>query len=143
MNWRQKGSICFLGMIWMLVLGMCFERIGTDSLLSYDFSRFVQEDAAQEMVLGNVEGSPLCEQTYLKDTFGTQEMAAVIRHAARKGADRSYNRTGDGCLWGPVQVWAGFPDKGYQALCAGWSVPGIQIHIIIVSYIHQKDGKKA
>ncbi len=41
MNWRQKGSICFLGMIWMLVLG-----------------------------------NPLCEQTYLKDIFGTQEMAA-------------------------------------------------------------------
>lgn len=142
MNRRQKGSICFLAIIGMLVLGMCFERIGADSFLAYDTSRPLQQDVVRETFLDSVGGIPLCGQTYLKDTYGTQEVAAVIRHAARRWMDRSH-RTGNGSLWQPAWVLARFPDRERQALCADGSVPGLSRHIIIVSYIHQKDGKKA
>lgn len=142
MNRRQKGSICLLGMIMMLVLGMCFERIGADSLLAYDVSRFTQEDAAPGAVLGNVESIPLCGQTYLKNAFGTQEVAAMIRHAARKWIDYSH-RMGDSCLWQPGWILSGLSDGGCRVLCGDGSDPVVYRHIMIISYIHKKDGKKA
>lgn len=132
--WKQKKSICFLFMICILFLGMCFENVQTDS-------SFLCENTAHTVsTLRSTESPTLTDHVYRQETFSEQAYAVNLRQAVR----RTFTRTNKGAALNLI-----FVDILPQISPTIYTSSDCELihesfsNTVIVNYIHHKDGKKA
>lgn len=131
---RQKKSICFLLMICMLFLGMCFENIQTDSSFSCENTTYTVS------TISSGERTTLTKQVYYEENLAKEESITDTQQAAR----RIFNRISRG-----ISLNLAFVDILPQNSPIIYTSSDCELakesssNAIIVNYIHHKDGKKA
>ena len=131
---KQKKSICFLFMICLLFLGMCFENVQTDSSFLYENTTHTAS------TLRSVEKPTLTDQVYRQETLSEQAYAINLRQAVR----RPFTRTNRGAALNLI-----FVDILPQISPIIYTSSDCELanesfsNTVIVNYIHHKDGKKA
>lgn len=131
---KQHKSICFLLMISMLFLGMCFEDIEADSCFAYQLS--VQTNST----LRSMQNTSLSHQSFTEETTIGQPVSAIIRQAAKRSCSRT-GRNSELDLLSAEILWHNFPTFfTLSSRESGYEIPS---NTVIVDYIHHKDGKKS
>lgn len=131
---RQKKSICFLLMICMLFLGMCFESIQTDSSFSCENTVYTVS------TIRSAERTTLTKQVYYEETIAKEESITDPQQAVQ----RLFNRTSRGIALNSafVDILPQISPIFYTSLDCELAQESSS-NTIIVNYIHHKDGKKA
>lgn len=131
---RQKKSICFLLMICMLFLGMCFESIQTDSSFSCENTTYTVS------TIRSAERTTLTKQVYYDETLAKEESITDSQQAVR----RLFTRTSRGIALNLafVDILPQISPIFYTSLDCELAQESSS-NTIIVNYIHHKDGKKA
>ena len=131
---RQKKSICFLLMICMLFLGMCFENIHADSSFSCENTTYTIS------TIRSAEETTLTKQVYYEETLAKEESIMDPQQAVR----RIFSRISRGISLNLafVDILPQISPIFYTSLDCELAQESSS-NTIIVNYIHHKDGKKA
>lgn len=131
---KQKKSICFLLMICMLFLGMCFENIQTDSFFSYETTTH------SASTLRSGERTTLTSQVYQEETLARQDGITSFSQDVRRCFSRTTRGTALNLLFvdilpliSPIILISSDCELAQES----------SSRTVIVNYIHHKDGKKA
>ena len=130
---KQHKSICFILILSMLFLGMCFENIEADSSLAY------QLVSQADSTLRSSQNTSLFRQIYMEESIGRP-----VGNSIQLNARRNNSRTGRGTdvsLLSADILLQTFPHTSIVLS----PIYGSASHStsVIVDYIHHKDGKKA
>ena len=130
---KQHKSICFILILSMLFLGMCFENIEADSSLAY------QLVSQADSTLRSSQNTSLSRQIYMEESIGRP-----VGNSIQLNARRNNSRTGRGTdvsLLSADILLQTFPHTSIVLS----PVYGSASHSTseIVDYIHHKDGKTA
>lgn len=134
--WKQKRSICFLSMICILFLGMCFENVQTDSSFSYSS----ENTAHTASTFRSARHATLTNSFYKQGTLTNEDCVTNLRQAVR----RTFTRANKSAALNLILV-----DILPQISPIIYTSSDCQLtpepfsNTIIVSYIHHKDGKKS
>jgi len=132
---KKRKSICFLLIIAMLFMGMCFEKIHTDSLfLNNESSKSASIRSCEQLISSEV----FClQEENLRQSSNTESfMRQAVRHSIiRNSRNVDINLLHADILpqYSPISV--------SDAICG--IIPVIFNNLIVAGYIHDKDGKKA
>ncbi len=137
---KYQSHICFLLIISLLLCGMCFDNVQTDS--SFVCSTFCEtmSDADSMFDLLSFQHAFSAEQIYSQKIPEQREISAIIRQSVRiniiKMGRRNYH-----ALW----TAAIFPHYLFCILMyhANTAIHAVRSNTIILGYIHHKDGKKS
>lgn len=135
---RQARGIYALLITCMLLLGMCFEGLEADSSFLYALG---QEEIPEASVICKAGDISLSQQAYLKETGAGREAQALIRQNTGKVFHRALREGRSGVLPAsrPELCFFGRIFSFVDIDAAGTS----HSSMVILEYIHQKDGKKA
>lgn len=133
-------SICFLLIISLLLCGMCFETIQTDSSFVYSTSARPSGNASSVSILRSPYRTFSSGQVYSSETLGQRGIAAQIRQSDR----RSIIKIGRSSYY---PLWSAIPTP--QSFSASWgnrapaSLYTVHSNTVILGYIHRQDGQKS
>lgn len=130
---KQHKSLCFILILSMLFLGMCFEEVEADSFFAYQLA------AQSDSVLRSNLNTSFSKQVYTEEALG-RPVGSIVQVSARRNHSKTGNETDISLstaehLLRTIPVTSTFVSSYYGALP--------QTSSMIVDYIHQKDGKKA
>lgn len=137
---KYQIHICFLLVISLLLCGMCFETIQTDSSFVCSTSDKYPNSTPPASTLRSPSKAFPSEQVYSPETLGQREVAAGIRQSAR----RSIVKMGRGnyyTLWTAVII-----PQSFSAASINYNhtaMHAVRSNTIILGYIHHQDGKKS
>ena len=128
---KLNRGVCALLITWMLLLGMCFQGVEADS----SFLRvFEQQEEIPESSFIRAAGNT-------KESGGSREAETAIRQTRGKTLHRAL-REGRGSSFLASLVDQPFLGR-FFGLIDNDTVGTIHSNMVILEYIHQKDGKKA
>lgn len=130
---KQHKSICFILILSMLFLGMCFEDIEADSFLA---SQLVSQT---ESTLRSTQNTSLSKQVYMDESIG-KPVGNSVQLNVRRNNSRTGRSTDISLLSADILLQT-FPHTSIVLS----AIHGSASHStsVIVDYIHLKDGKKA
>ncbi len=131
---KQKKSICFLLLICMLFLGMCFENVQADSF-------FLTKTTAQATsTIRSAGHSTLTNLVYHEEAIAKQDCATDINQVVRRCLNRTLRGTALNLIFvdilpqiSPIILTSADCELTEESSSC----------TVIVNYIHHKDGKKA
>lgn len=137
---KYQIHICFLLIISLLLCGMCFETVQTDSsFVCSTFDKCLSDTSTASALRSSSKTFP-SEQVYTPEALGQREIAAGIRQSAR----RSILKLGRGsycALW--TAVITPQPFSAALRSRALTVMHAVRSNAIILVYIHHQDGKKS
>mgnify|MGYP001024849509 FL=1 len=136
---KLNRGVCALLITWMLLLGMCFQGVEADSSFLRVFEQ--QEEIPASSFIRAAGNTSLSQQAYLKESGGSREAETAIRQTRGKTLHRAL-REGRGSSFLASLVDQPFLGR-FFGLIDNDTVGTIHSNMVILEYIHQKDGKKA
>lgn len=137
---KYQIHICFLLIISLLLYGMCFETIQTDSsFVCSTFDKCLSGTNTASALRSSSKAFP-SEQVCTPEVPGQREIAAGIRQSAR----RSILKLGRGSYYA---LWTGVITlQPFLAALHSYSfaaMHAVRSNAVILVYIHRQDGKKS
>ena len=133
-QWKQKKSLFFFIIIFMLFLGMCVENIQADSFFSYESSAH----SASTLLSG--KRITLTSQEYKVESYSKNDFFTNSCSVIRRPFSRSNKSTALSLLFVDILPLI-FPF--IQTSCDYELTDESSCSTVIIHYIHRKDGKKA
>lgn len=133
-QWKQKKCLYFIIMVCMLFLGMCVEKIQSDSFFSYESSAH----SASTLLSG--KRITLTTQEYKVENISKEECFSSSNPVIRRSFSRGNKGIALGLLFVDIlPLFFPFIQTSSDYELATES----SCSTMIVNYIHHKDGKKA